>query len=393
MHPLHYLGHDAGRPTSCLRSSVQHVEDFVQALTQSAQRCLGVVDAAEAERLREEATKWRGRAEAEAKATMEAKGRKHERTQAIWADHLYDVRLRFVMRTCFLALHREVLREGRRRPSQGQGEEGSLDRTVPTSAPGAAPSAHLGAYTGGAPYTAGGTAREAYEAYEPLSERRPGSTLTPPPSLPFLSPDQRQPKLPEAESGWECSSGGGGGAAGCRPCRTRVDSVPPALTPHAMPSSVTSARSSEERFHVQMARSSAAPKPPLSTLKPPLSTLKPPLMPAVLEIAEVREFQEERLAALLAVLETRRAHLVALVVGVRRRQLMRLCMAGLRAHAAECAAWRGARSGVLIAAAISSRRVAAAVFAAWRLHTVRAIEEAERVSSISAVISSLGSMP
>ena len=117
MHPLHYLGHDAGRPTSCLRSSVQHVEDFVQALTQSAQRCLGVVDAAEAERLREEATKWRGRAEAEAKATMEAKGRKHERTQAIWADHLYDVRLRFVMRTCFLALHREVLREGRRRPS------------------------------------------------------------------------------------------------------------------------------------------------------------------------------------------------------------------------------------------------------------------------------------
>ena len=122
MHPLHYLGHDAGRPTSCLRSSVQHVEDFVQALTQSAQRCLGVVDAAEAELVRR-GDQGRGRAEAEAKAAMEAKGRKHERTQAIWADHLYDVRLRFVMRTCFLALHREVLREGRRRPSQGQGEE------------------------------------------------------------------------------------------------------------------------------------------------------------------------------------------------------------------------------------------------------------------------------
>ena len=124
------------------------------------------------------------------------------------------------------------------------------------------------------------------------------------------------------------------------------------------------------------------PSPPLSSPllpSPPLaSSASSPLIRFVTSPPQVRH--------LFALLKRRQSNVLTLVGGVRLRAVLRLCLAAMRAYAAESLAWRGARSGVLVAARAATRHVARAAFVAWKLIAIRNSEERERTAAISAVV-------
>ena len=72
---------------------------------------------------------------------------------------------------------------------------------------------------------------------------------------------------------------------------------------------------------------------------------------------------------------------------MRRRYLARMCLHALRAHAAERVAWRGSRSGVLLAATLSTRHVARAALIAWHLAATRSAERRQQTEAVVAVVS------